>query len=145
MSTLRHFFSRLCAAFRVPLSDFKSSPTKSSPLTCSSGCDSMLIVVVGLESWEREWRGEGRRDGRGEGRGCYLFFVCRPYVTRIQYTLDKVPQNCNDSFSSGSILTTSQQDGDNKDSLNELPFASQRTWMRSHSVHTLASWPRVKQ
>ena len=49
-----------------------------------------------------------------------LFFPCRLYVTRVQKTQDKNPQNCNDSFSSGSILTTSQQDGDNKDGLNEI-------------------------
>ena len=31
-----------------------------------------------------------------------LFFRCKPYVTRTQQTLDKNPQNCNDSLSSGS-------------------------------------------
>ena len=71
-----------------------------------------------------------------------LFFLCRPYVTRIQQKLDKKPQNCNDSFSCGSILTTSQHDGDNKDSLNELPFSSQRTFMKSHSVHWLVGFER---
>ena len=67
---------------------------------------------------------------------CNLFFLCSPYVTRIQWALDKNPQNSIDSFSSGSILTTSQEDGDNKDSLNELPFSSQSTWMKLHSVQT---------
>ena len=46
-------------------------------------------------------------------------------------------KNCKDSFSSGSILTTSQQDGDNKDSLNDIPFSSKRKWMKSHTVHWL--------
>ena len=37
----------------------------------------------------------------------------------------------------GSILTTCQQDGGNKDSFNKLPFSSQRTWTKSHSVQTV--------
>ena len=53
-------------------------------------------------------------------------------MTRIQRTLHQNPQNCSDSFSSGSILTRSHQDGANKDGLNELPFSSQCTWMKSH-------------
>ena len=28
-----------------------------------------------------------------------LFFLCGPYATRIQQTLEKNPQHCNDSFS----------------------------------------------
>ena len=39
-----------------------------------------------------------------------------------------------------SVLTTSQQDEDYKDSLNELPFSSQRTWIKSHKCK-LTCWP----
>ena len=57
-----------------------------------------------------------------------LFFLCRPYVTRTQYTPIKNPQNSDDSFSSlGSSLTTSQHDDEYKDDLNELHFFRHQT------------------
>ena len=44
----------------------------------------------------------------------------------------------------GTLLTTSQQDDHYKNSLDELPFSSQRTWVKSHKCK-LSSCPWAKQ
>ena len=64
-----------------------------------------------------------------------LFCLCEPYVTRIQKRLDKNPPTCNDSFSCGSTLTTSQQDGDNK---NSLGFLSTYLFILLHHPFTVS-------
>ena len=57
----------------------------------------------------------------------------------------KNPQNCNDSFSSlGSSLTKGSVKWWYIDSLNKLPFSSQRTPMTSHECK-LTGWPWVNK
>ena len=62
----------------------------------------------------------------------------------IQLTLNKNPQNCDDSFCLGSFLTTrSRRYDDNKDSLSEIPSSSLGTQTRSHEVQT--DWLALSQ
>ena len=128
-------FSPLCAPTRAPC----TSPTHS-----SHPCAPRQVRGIGLvaDTHAPTDYEPNRSTEKSTIVDVNLFFLCRPYVTRIQQKLDKKPQNCNDSFSCGSILTTSQHDGDNKDSLNELPSSSQRTFMKSHSVHWLVGFER---
>ena len=70
-----------------------------------------------------------------------IFFLCRPYVTVYSRHWTRTHKNCDNSFSTN----RSGRYDDNKDSLNEIPFLSQRTQMTAHECKPLSLSPSFTQ